>query len=196
MKLTDWKIGSKIKPATPGKLIARTVIDIMGGFTAAYSFTEPIGQIVEHFYARIPGSYGVSGELIDIFEKATTRSTVRMLAASAERGLLKKLAVKTGMKGISEIFEKKIAGTFMKKIGQIAAKQGFKQVLKALGWKGITTVALLDDATIIGVVDDIVRSWTAGLDVIRHLRHCETGSKCKNSTKRNGKKKRCRDNIL
>ena len=157
MKLTDWKIGSKIKPATPGKLIARTVIDIMGGLAAAYSFTEPIGQIVEHFYARIPGSYGVSGELIDIFEKATTRSTVRMLAASAERGLLKKLAVKTGMKGISEIFEKKIAGTFMKKIGQIAAKQGFKQVLKALGWKGITTAALLaDDATIIGVVDDIV----------------------------------------
>lgn len=157
MKLTDWKIGSKIRPTDPRKVVARTVIDIMGGLAVAFKFTEPIGEIVEHFYARIPGSYGVSEELTDIFEKATTRSTVRILAASAEKGILKKVVVKTGMEGISEIFERKITSTFMKKVGQMAAKQGFKQVLKMLGWKGVTAAALLaDDATVIGVVDDIV----------------------------------------
>lgn len=162
MKLTDWSVGSKIGGGTPGRMAARTVVDIMGGIAAAYGFNEPIGKIVEGQFAKVPGSYGASNEMISLFEKATTRSTIHMALQSAEKGLVKEAVVKAGLTGVSEVFEKKVGGVFMKKIGEIAAKQGFKQVLKAMGWKGATTLALLaDDATAIGVVDDVIAAGLA-----------------------------------
>jgi|GEM_PF-6604273 len=151
MKLTDWAIGSKLNPG------ARTVVDIMGGIAAACGLTEPISKIVTSVFETIPGSYGVGGEVADIFEKMAYRSTMRLVFASAEKGILKKLVMKVGLDSVGAMFEKKIGGVFMKKIGQLAAKQGFKQVLKTLGWKGVTTAALLaDDATVIGVLDDVI----------------------------------------
>ncbi len=183
MKLTDWKVSSRIikNPNTPAKFAIRTVIDIMGGLAAAYKLTEPIGELVDSAFSQVPGSYGASKEMIDIFEKATTRSTVRIALASAEKGVLKKLVVKAGLKGLSEFMEKKIGGVFLKKIGMLAAKQGFKQVLKALGWKGVTTAVLLaDDATLVGVVDDVVAAgllvWMAFdiYDIVKLILNAQT----------------------
>lgn len=168
MKATDWAIGSKIgAPTTPGKLIARTVINVMGGIATSLGFSEPIGKIVEHYFKKVPGSHAASGEVIDIFEKMTTRSTVGMIAKSAVgEGMLKKLLVKGGLKGVTEVFEKKISSVFLKKIGEIAAKKGFVKILGMLGIKGAIAAGLFaDDATLIGVVDDVVAvgllAWSA-----------------------------------
>jgi len=159
MQLTDWQIASKIiqTPKTPLQMAARTVIDIMGGIAAAYGLTEPVSNIVTSVFAMVPGSYGISKEVSEIFEKMALRSTMRIVFASAENGALKKVIMKMGLESISLAFEKKIGGILLEKIGQLAAKKGFKQILKALGWKGATTAALLaDDATLIGVIDDII----------------------------------------
>jgi hypothetical protein len=176
MKLTDWQVAGRIikTPNTPLKLAARTVIDIMGGLAAAFKLTEPIASIVTNYFEKIPASYGVGKEVADIFEKMAYRSMMRVVFASAEKGILKKLVMKVGLESVGAMFEKKIGGVFLKKIGQLAAKQGFKQVLKALGWRGVTTAALLaDDATVIGVLDDLIAIgfivWM-GSDIIEMVR--------------------------
>jgi len=156
-KFADQLIGNRIPPTSPGKAVARGLIMLAGGFAAALGLTEPISAVLNYGFAKIPGSHAVSEEAISLFEKGTARQTTRMVLQSAERGILKRFVEKRGWQTIEKIFSKRIQGTFMKKIGELAAKRGFRAVLKRLGWRGITTAALLaDNATVIGVVDDFV----------------------------------------
>lgn len=152
MKAADWQVGAKIK--NPGW---RMAVDLAGGFMAAFGFTEPVSEIMTSYFETVPASHAVGKEVSDIFEKASYKLMTRQTLQSVEKGLIKKSVEKMGLRALSLAFEKKIGEVFLKRIGEMAARQGFKQVLKALGWKGITTAALLaDDATVIGVVDDIV----------------------------------------
>jgi hypothetical protein len=169
MKLTDWQIGGKFK--NPG---VRTVIDIAGGLATALGFTEPVSDLISSFYKDKPWAYGASNEVKDIMEKMSYLTLSRTVFASAEKGLLKKGLGKIGLEAVERAFEKEVGSIFLKKISQLAAMQGFKQILKALGLRGATTVALLaDDATVIGVVDDIVAAglmvWM-GYDAIQLVR--------------------------
>jgi len=157
MKLTDWQVAGRIikAPTTPLQMAARTVIDIMGGIATAYGLTEPISNIVTGVFETIPGSYGVGADIASIFEKIALRSTMRIVFASAENGLLKKLVMKIGLESVGAAFEKKIGGILLEKVGQLAAKTGFKQILKFLGWRGSATAAMIaDDSTIIGALND------------------------------------------
>lgn len=151
-KLTDARVAKYIKDPR-----WRLALDLGAGLAAAFGFTEPISEIMDHYFANVPASHAVSKEVGAIFEKASSRLLIRQTLQSAEKGLIKKGVEKMGLTALTVAFEHKITGNFTKKIGQLAAKKGFQQVLKALGWKGVTTAALLaDDATLIGVVDDIV----------------------------------------
>ncbi|MFA5855235.1 MAG: hypothetical protein WC846_03050 [Candidatus Gracilibacteria bacterium] len=135
----------------------RFVLDVVAGMAAAYGIAEPIGGLVENYFSKIPASHAVGGEVADIFSKAGYRFTSRAVLQSAEKGLIRKGMEKTGIKAFEKAFERRITVSFMGKIEQIAARQGVRQVLKILGWRGVTTAALLaDDATVIGVVDDIL----------------------------------------
>lgn len=154
-------------PKTPLQFAGHFIVDLCGGLLLSYGFSEPFEKIFEGFLSTIPAGHGVSKEIADMFEKGAYRGLSRISLASAQKGVLRsavtKGATKLGLSGFETAFEKRIGGSFLRKIGQLAAKQGFKQVLKALGWKGVTTAALLaDDATVIGVVDDVV---AAGLIV-------------------------------
>ena len=65
------------------------------------------------------------------------------------------------MKGLAEVFGKRVSGPILKKITELAARQGFKQIFKSLGAKGAAEAALAtgiiaDDATVIGVADDLL----------------------------------------
>ncbi|MFA5829076.1 MAG: hypothetical protein WC843_01080 [Candidatus Gracilibacteria bacterium] len=168
-KLTEWKIGKHFKNP-----IAKGVIDMMGGVAFAMGFTEPISKLVDDFIDVLPAGYGVSKEVAEIMEKAAAGSIVRTATLSLEKGILRsaveKGATKLGFKGIERVFEKKIESTFLKKIMTFSAEKGFGKILKMLGWRGATTIALLaDDATVIGVLDDVIALgfivWM-GIDIV------------------------------
>lgn len=152
MKMTDWTVGGKI--SNP---MARTVVDLMGGFATALGLTEPIGSVVESYFKSVPGGYGISREIGHIMEVGSGYMLGKSVLASAEKGLLKKAAMKMGLEKIGIAFEKKIGGVLLKKISSMVAKSGFKTLLKGLGWKGIAATGILaDDASGFGVVDDLL----------------------------------------
>lgn len=148
-------------PKTPLQFAGHFIVDLCGGLLLAYGFSDSFEKMFEAFLSTLPAGHGVSKEIAEVFEKGAYRGLSRMTLGSAQKGVLRsaltKGPTKLGLSGFERAFEKRIGGSFLRKIGQLAAKQGFKQVLKALGWKGVTTAALLaDDATVIGVVDDVV----------------------------------------
>lgn len=152
MKMTDWTVGGKI--SNP---MARTVVDLMGGFATALGLTEPIGSVVESYFKSVPGGYGISREIGHIMETGSVYMLGKSVLASAEKGLLKKAAMKMGLEKIGIAFEKKIGGVLLKKISSMVAKSGFKTLLKGLGWKGVAATGILaDDASGFGVVDDLL----------------------------------------
>ncbi len=164
MKLTDWTVGKNRSP------VQRLIIDLLGGLAAAYFGAESIEKIVMSYYKDIPASYAVSGEVASLMEKHATRTLVLGTLRSAESGLLRTGMEKMGMKGLTELFAKRVSSTFLKRIAVIAAKQGFRDILAFLGVRGVAVGLLLaDDATVIGVADDIIAAglliWM-GKDII------------------------------
>lgn len=152
MKLTDWTIGNKI--SNP---MARTVVNLVGGMAHAVGLTEPISDIVNGYFKSIPGGYGISREIGHIMETGSAYMLGKSVLASAEKGLLKKAAMKMGLEKIGVAFEKKIGGVLLKKISSMVAKSGFKTLLKGLGWKGAAATGILaDDASGFGVIDDLL----------------------------------------
>ncbi|MCX6733843.1 MAG: hypothetical protein NTX63_03435 [Candidatus Peregrinibacteria bacterium] len=152
MKLADWTVGGKI--SNP---LARTVVDLMGGFATALGLTEPIGSVVESYFKSMPAGYGISREIGHIMEVGSGYMLGKSILASAEKGLLKKAVMKMGLEKIGVAFEKKIGGALLKKISSMVAKSGFKTLLKGLGWKGVAATGILaDDASGFGVIDDLL----------------------------------------
>lgn len=151
VKTVDALIGSKF--ANP---LIRAAVDVFGAAAVAMGISEPLGNLVDNYLAKIPGSQKLAKEGIDIAEKVGGRLAVRSAARSIEKGLLQKI----GMKKIEQMLTKKVTSDFLKnKVAKLAAKQGVKQLLKMLGWRGATTAALLaDDATAnpLAIIDDIV----------------------------------------
>ncbi len=157
MKLTDWKVGSKLQEHP----MKRTILDIMGGIAVTMGFSEPISKLVESFLDVIPASHAVSDRLGNILEAQEIKTVSKMAFSSLKEGVLKKVAVKAaekmGYAGLEKAFEKKIESAFLKRIMSFAARASFKNIMASLGVRGAVAAGMIaDDATVIGVLDDVI----------------------------------------
>lgn len=153
MKVTDLALGSKF----PGSPIARLIVDLLGGVAAAFGLTEPISSILEHYFEKVPASYAVSKEVSSIMEKGAVMSMVHITAGSLEKGILRSGLKGIGMKGLTEVMSKKIGSSLLKNVAKIIGEDAFKMIVTRLGTKGVASlVPLFDDATVIGVADDVI----------------------------------------
>jgi|GEM_PF-5179122 hypothetical protein len=157
MRLADWTVGKRTtNPA------ARAVIDIAGGFAGAFGLTAPIEKIVTEYMEKIPAGKEVGGEIAHMIELYSGYTIIKKVAySSAGKAAIEKTAVKMGMKTLGESFTRQFTGNLAKKIGQLAARQGFKSLIKIVGKEAAVAGAaatgiLADDATGIGVIDDVL----------------------------------------
>jgi len=152
MKGADWMVGKRF--SNP---MARFVVDVMGGLAAALKLTEPIAGIVQSVLPHFIGEQQVSSEMISLFEKQTARGVARSTFGSLERGILRKGVEKIGMKTFGKLLAEKVEKTALKKVAEFVSKSLLKKLGTSLGVKGaILAVLIADDATAIGVIDDVV----------------------------------------
>lgn len=128
------------------------VVSLLGGMAGTLGFSQKLDEIVTDYFLRFPGAAAASNEALGIIEAATGKPLIRTAGKLALKG-----AEEIGLKSFSKFFTKKISSSFLRKISSIAAKQGLRQILPMLGIRGVVTAGLLaDDATIIGILDDVL----------------------------------------
>ena len=161
--------GMKTTELTFGRLtkhpVGKFVIDVTGGILATLGLQGTIKEIAEEYWPKFAGMQHISLKTISLIEKGTARSVSRMALGSltkkgiikAESGLLVRGLERTGLKVVSEVLNKKIESTVLKKVATFASKSLTKKLAVSLGVRGAVLAALIaDDATVIGVLDDIV----------------------------------------
>jgi len=124
---------------------------------AAVGVTEPISSVLEDLVPKFAGDQQITLEAISFFEKATTRGislkVLRKLQTEAGKEILKK----KGLKTVGKLLAKKIESTVLKKIIVFTSKSLMGKLAVSLGARGaILAVLVADDATVIGVLDDVV----------------------------------------
>jgi len=126
--------------------LAASIIGVMG----LEKQTETILNAVAE---QVPGIKEASKDIGRLIESRTIRAwVVKPLLTQAPE-----LAGKAGFKKLETFLLKKMESRVVVGIERIAAKTWIKTILRSMGWKGAATgILLADDATVIGVVDDIV----------------------------------------
>lgn len=183
MKLTHWKIGSKVAgkdPLNAKRVIAAGVIDFLGGMAAAMGFTEPITEIVDSYVLTFPGAYGASDEVLSAVDKVMGiygLRTMERIGVWATKKALIRFGEKQGVKVMEKIFITKFENVFAKRLARMAGGKLITRILASLGVRGAVAGGLLaDDALVIGVVDDIIAAglllWSAKdiLDIVIVIR--------------------------
>ncbi len=157
--------GAKIGERATRSWTPTSVIGGMGKsgvifFTAlitAAGVTEPVSDILDEMIPKFVGQQQVSLGLIDVFEAYTARSlalkTTRKLGTKAGMEILKK----KGLITVGKLLGKKIESTVLKKIITFSSKGLMGKIIVSLGARGaVLAVLVADDATVIGVIDDVV----------------------------------------
>ncbi|MBU1935192.1 hypothetical protein KKF04_04005, partial [Patescibacteria group bacterium] len=145
------------KPKTIKGFLGKKGLVLLGGLGTAIGVTEPISDILDDLWPHFIGEQQLYTEIIDIVEKSTGRSFVRTGFSLAERKIVRTGVERMGLKSLSSLMTRKVESTALKKIATFTSKSLMRKLAVSLGVKG-TTIALLiaDDATWIGVLDDIV----------------------------------------
>ncbi|MBP9718319.1 hypothetical protein KBD59_03415 [Candidatus Gracilibacteria bacterium] len=150
-KATDVFIGNKLTPS------ARIVVDLVGGLAGAIWGTAMFENWITEYFRTKPGSYALAQEGNELLKAWSYKQGSHLLIKIATKAAEKKLFQKVGLGAIEKAFAKTVTRKATKKFGQIASRQGCRQLLRLLGWRGATTAALLaDNATVIGIADDIL----------------------------------------
>ncbi|HLG25328.1 MAG TPA: hypothetical protein VI588_00855 [Candidatus Gracilibacteria bacterium] len=182
-KLTHAALRAFMKPPyTGGKVALVGLLSLAGGLAAAFGVTKPMGEVVDQFLSNlVPGAEFAAPEMIGIIEAASIKPVARMVFKSMGSGVLRKGMLKVGLTGLEKFLTRKLESTLFTRIGRLATKQGFKQIVKCLGWRGaLVAGTLANDVTVIGVVDNIVglglTAWMAKdiYDLVRIVLHAQT----------------------
>ncbi|MBN2306752.1 hypothetical protein JXD20_02095 [Candidatus Peregrinibacteria bacterium] len=144
-------------PASIKGQIGKQGLIFLAGIGTAIGVTEPISDLLDDMIPKFAGDQQMAVEMISFFEKATARSITTQALHRLEVTVAKKAIEKKGLQSIGKFLGKKIESTVLKKIATFASKPLLRKVALSLGVRGTVLAGLLvDDATVIGVIDDVV----------------------------------------
>lgn len=129
----------------------------LSGLATAVGVTEPVSELLDKMIPKFTGQQQMSLELIDLFETYTARGlalrVTRKLGTKAGMEMLER----KGLGSVAKLLGKKIESKVLKKIITYSSKGILGKLVVSLGARGAVLAALLaDDATVIGVIDDVV----------------------------------------
>lgn len=165
--------GAQLFEKTLGRLSKNRAFHFFGNLTfgllAYFNLGDETEVIIEFILEKLHLDNAETTEIVA--EMMELQMTLRYVLPTAMHGI-ERVAMRQGAGKLSRaLIEKRVASQWLRKIGKIAGSKIVKKILMRLGWRGaVAGVLFLDDASGIGVADDVIAigliGWTA-VDIVK-----------------------------